>query len=145
MTRRPRARIDPLERGIETALAPGRYVSYNATFDFVQELEQVEQQLQRLIPTEPTRAVALYEAFLAGCCEKAEEIDDSNGSFGQFVGELFGGWIRVRQATAGDPAEASRYSAHAASSASFPRPSFQQVLVRRPHEVRAQGRARGVA
>ncbi len=105
MTRKPRARIDPLERAIETALAPRRYVSYNASFDFVRELGQVEQQLQRLIPTEPTRAVALYETFLAGCYEKAEEIDDSNGSFGQFVGELFCGWIRAQQATGADPAE----------------------------------------
>lgn len=105
MTRKPRARIDPLERAIERALAPGRFVSYNSSFDFVRDLGRVEQQLQRLTPTEPTRAVALYETFLAGCYEKAEEIDDSSGSFGQFVGELFSGWIKARQATGADPAE----------------------------------------
>lgn len=99
MTRKRRARIDPLERAIETALAPGRFVSYNAGFEFVQELGQVEQELQQLIPTEPTRAAALYEAFLAGCYEKAEEIDDSSGSFGQFVGELF---CSLDQGPAGD-------------------------------------------
>jgi hypothetical protein len=105
MTHKPRARIDPIERGIETALAPRHFVSHNSSFDFVQDLGQVEQQLKRLAPTEPTRAVALYEAFLAGCYEKAEEIDDSSGSFGQFVGELFCGWIKARRASGADPAE----------------------------------------
>jgi tetratricopeptide (TPR) repeat protein len=105
MSRKPRARIDPLERAVEAALTPGRFVAYRASFDFVRELGQVERQLQRLIPTEPARAIALYEAFLAGCYEKAEEIDDSSGSFGQFVGELFCGWIRARQAARADPAE----------------------------------------
>jgi hypothetical protein len=31
------------------------------------------------------RAVTLYELFLAGCYEKAEELDDSSGGFGMFV------------------------------------------------------------
>ena len=103
MTGRPHARVDRLERGIEAALAPGRFVSYHASFGFVGELEQVEQQLLQLIRTESTRAVALYEAFLAGCYEKAGEIDDSSGSFGEFVGGLFCGWIKARQATGADP------------------------------------------
>jgi hypothetical protein len=49
--------------------------------------------------------VALYETFLAGCHEKAEEIDDSSGSFGQFVGELYRAWIKARQAAGADPDE----------------------------------------
>jgi len=105
MSRKPRARIDPLERAVEAALAPGRYVSYGASFDFARELGQVEQELKQLILTEPTRAVALYEAFLAGCYEKAEEVDDSSGGFGQLVGELFHGWIKARQAAGADPSE----------------------------------------
>ena len=60
MTRKRRARIDPLERGIETALVPRHFVSYSASFDFVRDLGQVERDLERLIPAEPTRAVALY-------------------------------------------------------------------------------------
>ena len=42
---------------------------------------------------DPARAVALYETFLAGCYEKVEELDDSSGSFGQFVDGLFCGWM----------------------------------------------------
>jgi len=34
------------------------------------------------ITTDPARAVKLYETFLAGCHAKADELDDSTGSFG---------------------------------------------------------------
>jgi len=105
MTRRPRGRADPFESNIETALAPGRYVPYIANYDFVRRLEFVEQQLQRLVPTESARAIVLYETFLAGCYEKAEEIDDSSASLGQFVEDLFRGWIITRQAAGADPDE----------------------------------------
>jgi len=54
----------------------------------VRDLEAAEKQIALLVLTEPKRAVSLYESFLAGCYAKAEEIDDSSGSFGQFVGEL---------------------------------------------------------
>lgn len=103
MTRKPRGRTDPLEGVIETALDPERFISYNASFDFVRDLEHVEEQIQRLIPTEPSRAVVLYETFLAGCYQKAEEIDDSSGSLGQFVDDVFRGWIRARQAAGAEP------------------------------------------
>ena len=103
MTRKPRGRTDPLEGVIETALDPERFISYNASFDFVRDLEHVEKQIQRLIPTEPSRAVVLYETFLAGCYQKAEEIDDSSGSLGQFVDDVFRGWIRARQAAGAEP------------------------------------------
>ena len=103
MTRKPRGRTDPLEGVIETALDPERFISYNASFDFVRDLEHVEEQIQRLISTEPSRAVVLYETFLAGCYQKAEEIDDSSGSLGQFVDDVFRGWIRARQAAGAEP------------------------------------------
>ena len=105
MKRRPRALTSPMECLIETALAPGRFVSYNASFSFVSELGTVEHELAKLIPTAPAEAVARYETFLAGCYEKAEEIDDSSGSFGQFVGDLYRGWIKARQAAGANPAE----------------------------------------
>ena len=91
-----------MEHLIETALAPGRFVSYNATSSFVSELGTVEEQLAKRVSTDPLEAVALYETFLAGCYEKAEEVDDSSGSFGQFVDELHCGWIKARQAAAAD-------------------------------------------
>ena len=42
MKRPPRAITSQMERLIETALAPGRFVSYGATFSFVSELETVQ-------------------------------------------------------------------------------------------------------
>jgi hypothetical protein len=94
-----------MEQLIESALAPGRFISYNANYDFVSDLEAVEKQIANLVSTEPQIAVSLYETFLAGCNEKAEEIDDSTGSLGQFVDELFCGWIKARQAAGADPDE----------------------------------------
>jgi len=57
-----------------------------------------------LVRSSPSRAVTLYETFLAGCYEKAEELDDSSGSFGSFVGSLFCGWATGDQ----DPARLGR-------------------------------------
>jgi hypothetical protein len=94
-----------MEQLIESALAPGRFISYNANYDFVSDLEAVEKQIADLVSSEPQIAVSLYETFLAGCNEKAEEIDDSTGSLGQFVDELFCGWIKARQAAGADPDE----------------------------------------
>ena len=50
----------------------------------------------------------LYETFLAGCYEKAEEIDDSGGTFGEFVERLHCDWVRARQAAGADAAETAR-------------------------------------
>jgi hypothetical protein len=47
------------------------------------ELDELVSRIAKLEATEPARAVALYEAFLAGCYGKIEEVDDSSGSFGQ--------------------------------------------------------------
>ena len=41
--------------------------------------------------------IPLYEIFLSGCYEKAEEIDDSGGNLGMFFEELFCSWIDARQ------------------------------------------------
>ncbi len=98
MTAKARVRRDAVERQIEAALEPGWFVEDRHSFSFVEELEEVEREVAKLVETEPGKAVALHEAFLAGCHEKAEEIDDSSGSFGQFVGELFCGWVKARQA-----------------------------------------------
>jgi tetratricopeptide (TPR) repeat protein len=87
-----------LEREIEAALDPGRYVSDGACFAFVGDLEEVATEVARLVPAAPSVAVALYEAFLAGCYEKADEVDDSSGGFGEFVSTLVSGWITARQA-----------------------------------------------
>lgn len=98
MTRRPRRSRDPIEHEIEVALNPGSFISDRACFSFVGDLDELAARIATLVGTESSRAVEVYEAFLAGCYEKAEEIDDSSGSFGQFVGELHCAWIKARQA-----------------------------------------------
>ena len=96
---------DPLEREIEAALDPGRFVGDRSCFSFVSDLEEVESDIAALLESAPDRAVALYEAFLAGCYEKADELDDSSGTFGMFVEDLFCGWVKARQATGAAPEE----------------------------------------
>ena len=89
------------ERRIETALDPGRYVPEDDCFGFVADLEHVVAGLAGLVATDPGQAVSLYETFVAGCTEKADEVDDSSGEFGSFVVGLVRGWVAARQA-AGD-------------------------------------------
>ncbi|MFH1982404.1 MAG: DUF6880 family protein [Pseudomonadota bacterium] len=105
MTRKPRAEIDPVEQEIEVALNPDAFISYHACESFVSDLEEVADSIGKLTVSDAARVVPLYETFLAGCYEKVEAIDDSGGSFGAFVGELFCGWIKARQAAGADPEE----------------------------------------
>ncbi len=61
---------DPMERQIERAFCPGEFIRDRACFSFVSGLEQVANGVKELIATEPARAAALCEAFLAGwLCE----------------------------------------------------------------------------
>ncbi len=94
---------DPMEAEIEHALDPGRFVSDRGCFRFVDSLEQVAAAIGRLVTDDPERAATLYETFLAGCYEKAEEVDDSSGSFGMFAQSLISGWITARQAAEACP------------------------------------------
>lgn len=107
MTRRPGGR-DPLEAAIEAVLEPGRVIAHRAGWGFVSSLEEVGSQLEALVRTDPERAVGLYETFLAGCYEKAEEIHDSSGTFSMFVVDLHCGWIRARQAASADADDTAR-------------------------------------
>jgi len=105
MSRKPRGRADPIERQIELALSPGTFIRDHACFSFVSGLEEVAAGIGKLTVNDPARAVALCESFLAGCYEKAEELDDSSGSFGQFVDGLVRAWIKARQASGAGPDE----------------------------------------
>jgi hypothetical protein len=96
---------DPLEARIEAALQPGWFMDYRDTSGFVSELEEIAGQISRLTPTDAWRAVHLYETFLAGCYEKAEELDDSDGYFGMFASSLSCRWIEARQAAGANPDE----------------------------------------
>lgn len=103
MSTRDRRRGDRTEQAIEAALQPGRFISYGAVSSFLDGLEEVAAHIAALVRPSPSRAVTLYETFIAGCYEKAEELDDSSGSFGSFVESLFCGWAKARRAAGGDP------------------------------------------
>ncbi|MBN2490114.1 MAG: hypothetical protein JXQ29_04615 [Planctomycetes bacterium] len=101
-----RRRGDELEHAIEDALSPGAFVGYRESWGFVEQVEAVRTRIAPLIKKgDAARAVALLEMFIAGCYEKSAEIDDSSGSFGQFVERLFCDWIRARQAAGAEPEE----------------------------------------
>jgi hypothetical protein len=106
---RKRKQIDPIEQAIEAALSPGRFISYNAAWSFVDDVQDVANDIGEIIHKEPERAATLYETFIAACHEKAAEIDDSSGNFGMLVQDLFRGWINARQAANQDPGETARY------------------------------------
>jgi hypothetical protein len=108
MTKRRAARRDSMDSMIESALRPGRFIGWNEGFSFVSDLHQVEGEIARLVASDPTRAAALYETFIAGCNLKAEEIDDSDGELGTFAGGLFCGWIQARQAAGADRGETAK-------------------------------------
>lgn len=105
MKRKPRFRVDSLEHQIEGVLKPGAFITDGACFSFVHNLREVAGEIAKRTGREPACGVALYETFLAGCYAKAEEIDDSSGSFGQFVSEIFCGWITARQKGGAHPDE----------------------------------------
>jgi hypothetical protein len=100
-----RAERDPIEQEIEPALNPGSFIRDRACFPFVRSLEEIAARIEAL---GAARAAALYEIFLAGCREKAEELDDSSGSFGLFAKDLICRWVKARQASGGDPVETVR-------------------------------------
>ncbi|MBI2931112.1 MAG: hypothetical protein HYY16_05635 [Planctomycetes bacterium] len=106
-TRKPHG-DDSLERAIESALQPGGFISYNASHGFVSSLEEVASEIEKIVRADGTRAARLYETFIAGCYEKAEEIDDSGGNLGMFVESLFCGWIRARVAAGADRDETAK-------------------------------------
>ena len=103
MKPKPRSKPDPIEREIERALHPGALIRDGECFSFLSELEKVAVTVDQMITTDPARAVELYETFLAGCHAKADELDDSSGSFGQFAQDIICGWIKARQASGAAP------------------------------------------
>ena len=71
MSPRKRKQIDPLERAIETALSPGRFISHKAAWSFVDDVQDVADDIGKIIEKEPERAAHLFETFIAACHEKA--------------------------------------------------------------------------
>jgi hypothetical protein len=108
MTQKRHPQGDPLEHEIERALNQGVFIPDGASFLFVSELGEVATKIAEVICSDPARATALYETFLAACYLKIEELDDSSGSFGEFVDGLYCGWIEARQANKADPNETAK-------------------------------------
>ena len=104
-----RKQIDPLEKAIEAVLSPGSFISYNAAWSFVNDVQDVAAGIGKIIHKEPKRAARLFEIFIAACHEKADEIDDLSGNFGMLVEDLFCDWIKARQAANGDPDETAMF------------------------------------
>jgi hypothetical protein len=105
---RKRKQNDPLEQAIEAALSPGSFISYKAAWSFVEDVQVVADEIEKIINKEPERAAHLFVTFIAACHEKAEEIDDSSGNFGMLVDDLFRGWIQASQAANHDPDEIAK-------------------------------------
>ena len=97
-----------IEREIESALEPRRFIAEGACFAFVSALHEVESKIAELERAEPGRAALLYEVFLAGCYEKGNELDDSADHFAPFVQSLYCGWVRARQNSGADREETAR-------------------------------------
>jgi len=109
VTARKRKQIDPFEQAIEAALSPGTFISYGAASSFVDTVQDVADDIVKIIETEPERASLLFETFIGACHEKAEEIDDSGGDFGMLVEDLFLAWVQSRQAANHDPVETAKF------------------------------------
>ena len=108
MTPRKRKQIDPFEQAIEAALSPGTYISYGAASSFVDNVQDVADDIVKIMKSEPGRAALLFETFIGACHEKADEIDDSGGDFGMLVEGLFLDWIKSRKAANHDPNETAK-------------------------------------
>jgi tetratricopeptide (TPR) repeat protein len=91
------------ESMIENALCPGDYIDDRDESEFISELESVAAIFEKLQPS--VMVLSLYETFLAGCAEKADEVHDGLGSYCNFVRSLFLAWIRTRQALKSNPLE----------------------------------------
>ena len=91
-------RIDSLVSELEEALDLGSFIPYQQSWDYVRKLEIVKEKLDALAMKRAAKQyIPLYEMFLSGCYEKADEIDDSGGNIGKFFEELFCSWVKVRQ------------------------------------------------
>src|ERR1700736_1384474 len=77
-----RVKTDPLEREIEAALQPGRFIRYGDAWSFADALNRLERKIAKLALDAPARAVALYETFLAGSYAKVEGLHSSSGGSG---------------------------------------------------------------
>jgi len=98
-------RRDPLEPEIEIAFSPGVFVQDRSCCQFVEDLQRVATRIGVLLTTDAARATGLLETFLAGCHEKAEELDDSSGEFNLLAKDLICRWVKARQMSGAEAGE----------------------------------------
>jgi len=98
-------RRDPLESEIEIAFSPGAFIRDRSCSQFVEGLQEVAARIDVFLTTDAARAAGLFEIFLAGYREKAEELDDSSGEFNQFSKDLICRWVKARQMSDADAGE----------------------------------------
>lgn len=72
MSLRKRKPIDPLEQAIETALAPGSFISYKAVWSFVDDVQEVANEVDKVIESEPERAALSQEGI--HCWVRADRV-----------------------------------------------------------------------
>lgn len=96
---------ESFRRDMERALEPGQFIPDRAAHEFVRDVEEVADRITKLSASDPRRAADLFDWFYAACQEKAGEVDDSCGGFGQFAQDLVGRWIKARQDARLDPDE----------------------------------------
>ncbi len=97
---------EKLVRDMEYALNPGSFINYSRSWDFVSELHKIRKRLDSMAEKGNAKEVVkLFEIFLAGSYEKANEIDDSGGNFGVFLRDLFCSWVKARQLAGMSPEE----------------------------------------
>ena len=56
-----RKQIDPFEQAIEAALSPGSFISYEAAWSFVDEVQDVANLVDEITGREPERSARLFE------------------------------------------------------------------------------------
>lgn len=108
MPPKKRKQIDPLEQAIESVLSPGMFIYHSDAWSLMEDVRDVASEIGKIVKKDPKRAAYLYEIFIAGCHEKAGEIDDSSGDIGILVEELFCGWVQARRTAKDDPGETAR-------------------------------------
>lgn len=99
--------MEAIEQKIVEALSPGAFIRDGEAFTFASLLESVKAEIDALVEVDggAKTAATLYETFAAACVAKADanEVDDSSGSFGEFVRSLLLSCMRAQQ-RAGVPA-----------------------------------------
>jgi hypothetical protein len=99
--------VASLEKAIETALMPGRYIEWRSRSLFIDGLHEVAEQVEELAASDAGAAAGVLEAFIAGVNAKMGEVDD-DGAMGIVIAGLYIAWIKARQASGPPAAETIR-------------------------------------